>query len=101
MEHRLAGVRVAVEHRAIAALRQPFNTSQRPARPPKLLAATPPRFRLNARSQTMAFVDFVSVLHKRTTRDYLARVNEFPKAEAAKVARQFGRLWRRFAHERT
>jgi SAM-dependent methyltransferase len=39
----------------------------------------------------MAHVDFISVLHKRTKRDYLARVNEFPKAEAAKVARQFGR----------
>ena len=39
----------------------------------------------------MAYVDFVSVLHKRTQRDYLARVNEFPKAEAAKIARQFGK----------
>ncbi len=39
----------------------------------------------------MPYTDFVSVLHKRTHRDYLARVNEFPKAEAAKVARQFGK----------
>lgn len=39
----------------------------------------------------MAYVDFISVLHKRTQRDYLARVNEFPKAEAAKIARQFGK----------
>jgi ubiquinone/menaquinone biosynthesis C-methylase UbiE len=39
----------------------------------------------------MAYVDFVGALHKRTRRDYLARVTEFPKAEAAKVARQFGR----------
>ena len=39
----------------------------------------------------MAYVDFISVLHKRTKRDYLARVNEFPKAEAAKIARQFGK----------
>ena len=39
----------------------------------------------------MAYVDFISPLHKKTTRDYLARVNEFPKAEAAKLARQFGR----------
>ena len=39
----------------------------------------------------MAYVDFISVLHKRTKRDYLARVNEFPKAEAAKLARQFGK----------
>ncbi|MBI4676463.1 MAG: class I SAM-dependent methyltransferase [Elusimicrobia bacterium] len=38
----------------------------------------------------MAYIDFVSVLHKRTERDYLGRVNEFPKAEAAKVAKQFG-----------
>jgi len=39
----------------------------------------------------MAYIDFISPLHKRTNRDYLARVNEFPKAEAAKLARQFGR----------
>jgi protein-L-isoaspartate(D-aspartate) O-methyltransferase len=39
----------------------------------------------------MAYVDFVGVLHKRTHRDYLARVTEYPKAEAAKIARQFGR----------
>jgi ubiquinone/menaquinone biosynthesis C-methylase UbiE len=38
----------------------------------------------------MAYIDFVSVIHKKTKRDYLARVNEFPKAEAAKVAKQFG-----------
>ena len=39
----------------------------------------------------MAYVDFASVIHKKTKRDYLARVNEFPKAEAAKIAKQFGR----------
>lgn len=39
----------------------------------------------------MPYIDFISPLHKKTTRDYLARVNEFPKAEAAKLARQFGR----------
>ncbi len=39
----------------------------------------------------MAFVDFISPLHKRTTRDYLGRVNEFPKAEAAKLAGRFDR----------
>ena len=38
----------------------------------------------------MASIDFLSSVHKRTKRDYLARVNEFPKAEAAKVAKQFG-----------
>ncbi len=36
----------------------------------------------------MAYVDFLSPLHKRTQRDYLGRVNEFPKAEAAKIAKQ-------------
>jgi ubiquinone/menaquinone biosynthesis C-methylase UbiE len=30
------------------------------------------------------------VVHKRTHRDYLGRVNEIPKAEAAKIAKQFG-----------
>ncbi len=39
----------------------------------------------------MARIDFISALHKKTKRDYLGRVNEFPKAEAAKIARQFGK----------
>lgn len=40
----------------------------------------------------MAYVDFMSALHKSTRRDYLARVNdpEFPKARAAALAKQFG-----------
>ncbi len=38
----------------------------------------------------MAYVDFVSAIHRKTKRDYLARVNEFPKAEAARRARQWG-----------
>lgn len=37
----------------------------------------------------MAYIDFISPLHKKTQRDYLGRVNEFPKSEAAKVASQF------------
>jgi SAM-dependent methyltransferase len=39
----------------------------------------------------MAYIDFISPLHKQTKRDYLGRVNEFPKAEAAKIAKQFGK----------
>jgi protein-L-isoaspartate(D-aspartate) O-methyltransferase len=39
----------------------------------------------------MAYVDFVSSVHKASTRDYLARVNEYPKAEAAKIAKRFDR----------
>lgn len=39
----------------------------------------------------MACIDFVSAIHKKTKRDYLGRVNEFPKAEAAKIARQWGK----------
>jgi len=39
----------------------------------------------------MAYIDFISPLHKKTKRDYLARVNEFPKAEAAKLAKQFAK----------
>lgn len=39
----------------------------------------------------MAYIDFISPLHKKTKRDYLGRVNEFPKAEAAKVACEFGK----------
>ena len=37
----------------------------------------------------MAYIDFISPLHKKTTRDYLGRVNEFPKAEAATLAKKF------------
>ena len=39
----------------------------------------------------MAEIDFMSVLHKSTQRDYLARVNEpdYPKAKAAELAKQF------------
>lgn len=40
----------------------------------------------------MAYVDFLSVLHKSTQRDYLARVNDpdFPKAKAAALAKKWG-----------
>src|SRR5258708_34314179 len=38
---------------------------------------------------SMAEIDFVSQIHKKTKRDYLARVNEFPKAEAARIAGKF------------
>ena len=39
----------------------------------------------------MAEIDFMSVLHKSTQRDYLARVNnpDYPKARAAELAKQF------------
>ena len=37
----------------------------------------------------MAYIDFISPLHKKTSRDYLARVNEFSKAEAALLAKQW------------
>ena len=38
----------------------------------------------------MAYIDFISNLHQKTKRDYLARVNESPKAEAAAKAKLFG-----------
>jgi len=40
----------------------------------------------------MSYIDFMSVLHKSTTRDYLARVNDpdYPKAKAAALAKQWG-----------
>ena len=38
----------------------------------------------------MAYIDFLSVIHKSTKRDYVARVVEFPKAEAAALAKQWG-----------
>ena len=37
----------------------------------------------------MLYIDFVGVLHKKTSRDYLQRVIEHDKAEAAKVASNF------------
>jgi SAM-dependent methyltransferase len=40
----------------------------------------------------MAYLDFLSAVHKSTKRDYLARVNdpEYPKAKAAALAKQWG-----------
>lgn len=35
----------------------------------------------------MAYIDFLSSLHKKTHRDYLERVTSYPKAEAAKRAK--------------
>lgn len=37
----------------------------------------------------MACVDFLSTVHKSTKRDYIARVLEMPKAEAAKLAKKW------------
>lgn len=37
----------------------------------------------------MSYVDFLSPVHKKTARNYLARVNEFPKEQAATLAKQF------------
>ncbi|RMD84393.1 MAG: class I SAM-dependent methyltransferase [Candidatus Dadabacteria bacterium] len=37
----------------------------------------------------MGYVDFLSSIHKSTKRDYLARVTEFPKAEAARLAKKW------------
>lgn len=39
----------------------------------------------------MAYIDFLSVIHKSTKRDYLARVNdpEYPKAKAAELAKKW------------
>jgi protein-L-isoaspartate(D-aspartate) O-methyltransferase len=38
----------------------------------------------------MAYVDFLTSIHSATKRDYLARVNGFPKGEAAELARRWG-----------
>lgn len=50
----------------------------------------------------MAYIDFIAANHKRTKRNYLARVVEYSKAEAAKIAKQFGKdYWdgdRRFGY---
>jgi SAM-dependent methyltransferase len=40
----------------------------------------------------MAYIDFMSAIHKSTQRDYLARVNdpEYPKAKSAELAKKWG-----------
>ena len=38
----------------------------------------------------MAYIDFVSELHKATKRDYIGRVISDDKAECAKVAKEYG-----------
>ncbi len=38
----------------------------------------------------MEQIDFLSSLHKKTNRDYIARLLEYPKAEAIKIAKQYG-----------
>ena len=40
----------------------------------------------------MTYIDFMSVLHKSTVRDYLGRVNDpdFPKAKSAQLAKKWG-----------
>ena len=37
----------------------------------------------------MAYIDFISTIHNKTKRDYLKRVNEYPKHKAAEIAKQF------------
>ena len=37
----------------------------------------------------MAHIDFLSSIHNSTKRDYLARVNAYPKAEAARLAKKY------------
>lgn len=39
----------------------------------------------------MPEIDFIGLVHKATKRDYIARVTEFPKAKAARLASQWGR----------
>ncbi len=39
----------------------------------------------------MPHIDFISTVHKKTKRDYVGRVNEWPKAETAKVAKKFSK----------
>ena len=45
--------------------------------------------RFQPREKYVAHINFISSLHTRTKRDYLTRTNEYPKAEAAKLARWF------------
>ena len=46
---------------------------------------------MNKKRKNMTEIDFMSVLHKSTSRDYLARVNDknFPKPKAAELAKKW------------
>lgn len=37
-----------------------------------------------------SLVEFITPLHKRSKRDYIARVNQFPKAHCSVIAKQYG-----------
>jgi len=37
----------------------------------------------------MAYIDFLTALHKKTKRDYLGRMTEFPKAQAIEIAKKY------------
>src|SRR2546425_5462221 len=39
----------------------------------------------------MAFLDFISGIHKSTKRDYVQRVVEFDKAACAQISKKFGK----------
>lgn len=38
----------------------------------------------------MACIDFISIIHKRTARNYIERVVQYDKAECAQIAKKFG-----------
>ncbi len=38
----------------------------------------------------MAYIDLIAPIHKKTVRDYIGRVNGYPKADAAKKAKKWG-----------
>jgi len=38
----------------------------------------------------MAYIDFLTPLHKKTERNYLKRMYEFPKSKAIEIAKQYG-----------
>jgi len=39
----------------------------------------------------LAYIDFISIIHKSTARDYVARVTQHDKAECAEIAKRFDR----------
>ena len=38
----------------------------------------------------MGYIDFISATHKKTKRNYIKRITEYPKAKAAMKAKQWG-----------
>jgi protein-L-isoaspartate(D-aspartate) O-methyltransferase len=63
--------------------------SNSPRRPRSLSRSAPPHNESDTLGEIMAYREFVSLVHKSTKRDYLARVTQRDKADVAEMAIKF------------